>query len=155
MDPVTILSIVGATTTIVTRVGTLIYSLTAFASRFRSATYLATRLRLFSETLRQLENYIRQATHLLRRAESTLRLSLISCEDVLAEIEGHVASVNRHSNIGLGILGRTKHLWNEEAVTECERKLSLHLQMLSSYIQLVRLSVARYPFFKRNTPRLT
>jgi len=146
MEPVSILSIAAATSTIIVRVGTLVHSLTSLASKFRhaqrSATQLATRLQLFSETLRELETYIRRATQLLRRAKSMLRLSLIACEDVLAEIEGYVANANRQTS-RLSIFGRAKHLWNEESVTECERKLSISLQVLSSYIQLLNLLVAK------------
>lgn len=143
MDPVTILSIVGVTTTIVTRVGTLIHTLTTLGNKYREAqrscTQLAHRLGLFKENLHELKRYIRQDTHLSRRAESTLRLSLSACEEVLADVERCVAGFNRAQGNRLGVFGKAKHVWNEGEIVECERKLGLHLQMLISYIQLVQL----------------
>jgi hypothetical protein len=73
-----------------------------------------------------------------QRAESTIRVSLSTSEDVLGTIERHVSSINHKSKIRLK-LGRSKKLWDEKAIIECDRRLGLHLQMLGLYDQLVKL----------------
>lgn len=146
MDPISIVSLVGTCAAIASRGVSLVESLLDLSRRFqsasRSATQLSNRLLLFNATLGQLRAYLQHETTASRRTRATLRLFLSACDDELSTIKNHVdTSLRSASSHRPSILGRARHMWNEAAVLECERKLGLQLQTLNNYIQLVQLYV--------------
>ena len=146
MDPVTIVSLVGACSTIALRAGTLAKELTSLARRLeqanRSITQLSQRLYLFKETMDQLKTYTQQAEGASKRTKKTLRLFLKSCEDALSDIEKHSQSISQSSGSArsrLNFIGRARVVWNETDMAKCEEKLGYQLQMINTYIQLIEL----------------
>jgi hypothetical protein len=89
--------------------------------------------------MNELNSYLQNASLVSDRVRTTLRISFIVCEDDLLEIERRAAKVNRGVSGRLNILTRVKHVWSAEAVTECERRLNMQVDMMKRYIELVRL----------------
>lgn len=127
---------------IVTRSGSLINDLHTLSSKHEkaqtTARQLADRLELFQQKVIELNFDIKESLHVSPAAESSIRVSLSSSEDVLATVEQHVSKFNQKSRIRLKV-AKIKSSWDNAAIVDCDRRLSLHIQMLYQYIQLAKL----------------
>jgi hypothetical protein len=75
-----------------------------------------------------------------RRARTALRTSLGFCEDVIKDIEDHVAKVQPDSETQrLGMLGKVRQVWSASEMAECERRLASQMNSMHIYIKLIRL----------------
>lgn len=143
MGPVTIVSLVATCATLATKAATAANSLDAFVKSYRavdrSVYSLATTLRLFGESLSQLQGWLEGNCVLSRSLKRTIQSSVQDFRIILDDLEEHVSSVQPRNGQDIGFRERIKHLWNNKNVENQEAKLHSQLQTVMMIINFVKM----------------
>ncbi|KAM0421150.1 hypothetical protein ACHAPT_011042 [Fusarium lateritium] len=145
MDPVSIVGLVGASTAIAARVADLISAIprliTSYRDTERSIRRLGSQLELFQGTVTELGEWLQRPQCVSERVKNTLNASLVSCREVIDDMEAHIKKVMPPEYDGYpSIPGRTRHVWDESCVNLWEQRVLNQMQMMDIYIRMLHLS---------------
>ncbi|KAM6536018.1 hypothetical protein FALCPG4_005539 [Fusarium falciforme] len=97
MDPASIVGLVIASMAIAARVADLINTIhrpvTTYRETERSVQRLGSQLELFQGTVTELGEWLQRSPRVSDRVKDTLNASLISCKDVIEDMEAYVKGV--------------------------------------------------------------
>ncbi|KAM5348894.1 hypothetical protein ACJ41O_008717 [Fusarium nematophilum] len=145
MDPVSIVGLVGASMAIAARVADLVSTIPRLVATFRdterSIRRLGSQLELFQGTVTQLGEWLQRSPRVSPRVKDTLNASLISCRDVIDDIEAHIKRVMPPEDDGaLRIWGRTRHAWDETCADQWEQRVLNQMHMMDIYVRMLHLN---------------
>ncbi|KAF2146739.1 uncharacterized protein K452DRAFT_314969 [Aplosporella prunicola CBS 121167] len=137
MDPVTVLSMVGACLTIVTRTTSGTNELaTKFQNLEQKVNLIIARLNTITATMTQLERWLRGNQHdMTSNMVDDLTRAVSSCTIVVREIENYVANVK-----GGRFGGRFRYLWDESQFLQYQSALDSQVTALALFLNVMLLN---------------
>lgn len=143
MDPVSIVSLVGASMAIAARVAELVNAVPRLIASYReterSIRRLGAQLELFQGTMTELGEWLQRSPSVSERVKTTLHSSLISCKDITDDIETHIKKLTPEDGRPLGIASRGRYMWDEGNVAVWEQRVLGQMQMMDIYIRMLHL----------------
>jgi hypothetical protein len=144
MDPVAIVSLIATCASLAARTAQVANNLDDFVKIYqavdRSISGLVTRLRLFGESLTQLQRWLASNCTVSPSLKATIQSSVQDFCVVLDNLGKHVEKVQpSEGNDRAGLKQRLTHLWNSKNIERQERQLHSQLQTVMMLINLVKL----------------
>ena len=143
MDPISILALTDTCLSITFRLGKAGKNLYTLSQKYKSADYTIRLLQTYASAIeaavRGIEQWLRgpAAKHSVLREH--LEHNLSACDDLVRQIDEHLAQAVGDPGKKNSFWSRTKYVWNDATVTRYEGQMRNQVQALGLLLQVMQL----------------
>jgi hypothetical protein len=144
MDPVSVIGLVGTCMTITVRTTTVVSELHTLKTKYKnleqSVGLFVVQISALRSAATRLSVWIQDSSDTLSKDEQLdLHHSLAACETLIELLHGYVSKVSKAK---FSFVSRTKYLWDESTIRECQSVLGSQVQALGFHLQILQLLVS-------------